>query len=425
MQLQLRRAFAAHGLAVSAFATLVLSGAAGDAAAQTKEYPDGHGGSVSFPLGDASFADALTSFVIGAPDGGPAASDPRTALGVPDYVAGPETGAVTLGCGGVLTASFTDNALIDVAGPDLYVFEVGPAIEPTSLAISSDGSIWTAVGMISGGKAEVDIGDFVPSGSVFRFVRLSDLRTDCSEYPGADIDAIGAIGAATKLSLDASVLFDSGKFALKPAATAALQGALAQIGRNSAPRLVVEGHTDSVGSDAANQTLSEQRAGAVAEWFAASGGIPAALIDVRGYGETQAVSTNDTDAGRAANRRVEVVILTEAPQPANGDKVLRQVVGLWSSTEGLMQLIRQGDIVTGSYGKDGRVEGTFTSETTLDGYWIESEANATCPTDRDGSPHWGRLRIDFADTGLDSLQATWGECDAAPDHGGWTGEKLR
>ncbi len=70
----------------------------------------------------------------------------------------------------------------------------------------------------------------------------------------------------------------------------------------------VYGHTDSTGSDAYNQTLSERRALSVANYLAAQG-VQQARIGTRGYGETQPIAPNDTDAGRAENRRVEVKIV--------------------------------------------------------------------------------------------------------------------
>ncbi len=95
-----------------------------------------------------------------------------------------------------MTLKFVDNVLIDVPGPDLYVFEVGPAVQPTELSISNNGATWINIGKISGGTAEVDISQFVKPGDEFYFVSVTDLKSDCSgEFPGADIDAVGAIGS--------------------------------------------------------------------------------------------------------------------------------------------------------------------------------------------------------------------------------------
>ena len=70
----------------------------------------------------------------------------------------------------------------------------------------------------------------------------------------------------------------------------------------------VYGHTDSTGSDAYNQDLSERRAGSVASYLESSG-VQSARFGTRGFGDTQPIASNDTDDGRAANRRVEIKIV--------------------------------------------------------------------------------------------------------------------
>jgi OOP family OmpA-OmpF porin len=71
-------------------------------------------------------------------------------------------------------------------------------------------------------------------------------------------------------------------------------------------RVSVEGHTDSIGSDAYNQRLSERRAKAVRDYMI-SQGIDASRITTRGFGESKPVADNKTAAGRAENRRVEII----------------------------------------------------------------------------------------------------------------------
>ncbi len=70
----------------------------------------------------------------------------------------------------------------------------------------------------------------------------------------------------------------------------------------------VYGHTDATGSAEYNQALSVRRATSVADYLAGHG-VQSARIGIRGYGETQPIATNETDAGRAANRRVEIKIV--------------------------------------------------------------------------------------------------------------------
>jgi hypothetical protein len=116
------------------------------------------------------------------------ARDPEVAVGPPDFSGNVDDGSfVSLGCNGVLTLQFTDNALIDVEGPDLYVFEVGPMVEAMSLEISEDGATWIDLGVISGGRAEVDLAGLVPAEASYRFVRLTDDGDGCgSRFAGMD-----------------------------------------------------------------------------------------------------------------------------------------------------------------------------------------------------------------------------------------------
>ena len=72
--------------------------------------------------------------------------------------------------------------------------------------------------------------------------------------------------------------------------------------------VVISGHTDSVGDDASNLRLSQRRAEAVRDYFVQQAGIDAKLLSVKGHGEAQPIADNGTEAGRARNRRVEVLV---------------------------------------------------------------------------------------------------------------------
>jgi outer membrane protein OmpA-like peptidoglycan-associated protein len=76
-------------------------------------------------------------------------------------------------------------------------------------------------------------------------------------------------------------------------------------------KLEVEGHTDSVGGEAYNQHLSEQRAGSVRDYLIQQGISGKDLSPAKGFGESQPVATNDTAAGRQRNRRVELIVSGE------------------------------------------------------------------------------------------------------------------
>ena len=134
------------------------------AAAQgaSKTYTDSRGKAIVFPLGtprSPTRSCRLPSAPLRrATRGGPIPKPPSARLTTTRSAWTPPSPAnVVLGCAGTLVVRFVDNVLLDVAGPDLYVFEVGPAIEPMRLAISPDGTAWTEVGDIRGGTAEIDI----------------------------------------------------------------------------------------------------------------------------------------------------------------------------------------------------------------------------------------------------------------------------
>jgi len=103
------------------------------------------------------------------------------------------------------------------------------------------------------------------------------------------------------------VLFDFGKYTLKPGAREKLAKISGIILAHPGLKLAVEGHTDSVGGDELNQRLSEQRANAVRDYLVEQG-VAQDSISARGFGKTQPVATNDTPTGRQQNRRVELVV---------------------------------------------------------------------------------------------------------------------
>jgi outer membrane protein OmpA-like peptidoglycan-associated protein len=113
---------------------------------------------------------------------------------------------------------------------------------------------------------------------------------------------------AVTIALDAAVLFDTGQAVLKPEARQTLHEAAERVKKFVDAPVAISGHTDNVGSDASNQTLSEHRASAVQQYFVTQEGIPVVRLTVKGYGESQPVADNRSEQGRARNRRVEVVI---------------------------------------------------------------------------------------------------------------------
>ncbi len=110
-----------------------------------------------------------------------------------------------------------------------------------------------------------------------------------------------------KLSLSNEVSFDFGRADIKPAFEPSLAKLTDVLQKYNRTTVQVVGHTDSVGSEASNQQLSERRAHAVASYLA-SNGVSSSRLRTEGRGEREPRDSNDTEAGRAINRRVEIYV---------------------------------------------------------------------------------------------------------------------
>jgi outer membrane protein OmpA-like peptidoglycan-associated protein len=106
------------------------------------------------------------------------------------------------------------------------------------------------------------------------------------------------------------VLFDTGKFSLRPQAREKLAKVAGIVAGHPGLRLAVEGHTDNVGGDDYNQQLSEQRGESVRDYLTGQG-MADGSVTSRGFGKTQPVASNETVEGRQQNRRVELVVSGE------------------------------------------------------------------------------------------------------------------
>jgi len=118
------------------------------------------------------------------------------------------------------------------------------------------------------------------------------------------------------VALPSGILFDTGKDALKPAAKDSLAKAAATLAK-SETTVIIQGHTDSSGSDGINQPLSERRANHVRD-FLVSNGLPGSRMSAVGYGSSRPAVPNDTEANRALNRRVQLEISPNAKLRAEG-----------------------------------------------------------------------------------------------------------
>lgn len=125
---------------------------------------------------------------------------------------------------------------------------------------------------------------------------------------------LAAAGAETRrteegilVNMKGDILFDTGKATLQGPAIEQLNQVGAILAKYPDDRILVVGHTDSVGDDAYNQRLSENRAKAV-KMQLLSAGVPAENVSTEGMGESQPIASNSTASGKAQNRRVEMRI---------------------------------------------------------------------------------------------------------------------
>jgi OOP family OmpA-OmpF porin len=103
------------------------------------------------------------------------------------------------------------------------------------------------------------------------------------------------------------IRFDSGRATIDPDSAGLLDRLIETALRCPTSNIEIAGHTDTDGEDASNQSLSEKRAQAVADYLVKAG-LPAGRFTAMGYGSTQPVAENDTDEGKAQNRRIEFVV---------------------------------------------------------------------------------------------------------------------
>jgi outer membrane protein OmpA-like peptidoglycan-associated protein len=150
------------------------------------------------------------------------------------------------------------------------------------------------IGAVVGGAAGAIIGDQMDR-------QAKELEQNIK---GATVERVGE---GIQVTFASGLMFDFDSDVVKPEARANLRELAASFHKYPDTDLVIIGHTDQVGTIDYNQALSERRARSAAAYLVGQG-VSGARIDARGLGETEPVASNDTEAGRAANRRVEVAI---------------------------------------------------------------------------------------------------------------------
>jgi len=170
----------------------------------------------------------------------------------------------------------------------------GAAVGGVIGAQSHNTAVGAIIGAAVGGAAGALIGDYMDK-------QAAELERDLENAK------IERIGEGIKITFDSGILFNIDSYVLSDASKSNLGDLSKTLQKYDDTNILVEGHTDSTGTDQHNKTLSEQRATAVADYLK-SYGVIGTRITTNGYGESQPVAENKTAEGRQQNRRVDIAI---------------------------------------------------------------------------------------------------------------------
>lgn len=206
-----------------------------------------------------------------------------------------------------VTAVFTAVALVAVVSAGSYSCATktqtgalvgagaGAVVGGAVGAAAGNTAVGAILGAAVGGAAGAVIGNYMDK-------QAEEMERDLE---GAKIVRVGE---GIKITFGSGLLFDVDKAELRPEARAELTDLARILNKYSDTNVLIEGHTDSSGSEDYNQTLSERRARSVSTFLAAQN-VDSRRFSVIGYGEMQPIAGNDTAAGRQQNRRVELAIM--------------------------------------------------------------------------------------------------------------------
>lgn len=162
------------------------------------------------------------------------------------------------------------------------------------------GAAWGAgIGAVLGGTAGAIIGN-----------KMDKQKAELEAIEGAQVETVNE-GEAIKVTFESGILYSTNSSTLNPASRSSLDRFATSLQNNPDTDVSIYGHTDSTGSDAINNPLSQKRAESVYNYLL-SKGISGNRIEFKGFGSAQPVADNNTVAGRSQNRRVEVFILPNA-----------------------------------------------------------------------------------------------------------------
>jgi OOP family OmpA-OmpF porin len=170
--------------------------------------------------------------------------------------------------------------------------DAGGGTTTGSMPIGNGRTLWLQVDVSNSGELYA-----------LTIVEEGELKQEVEFTAGGVAEALKTTGSVTVRN----ILFDTGKATILPESASALKVIADALKVEPTLKIEIQGHTDKVGISGANLKLSQDRAAAVKAYLVKTGGIDAARLTTAGLGDTQPIGDNNTEEGRAQNRRVELV----------------------------------------------------------------------------------------------------------------------
>ena len=201
-----------------------------------------------------------------------------------------------------------DNLKASVGAPGGFAAAVVPALGALSRLSTGTLVVSDREVRLSGDALYDAAASQIRAGLTKDFPQGFQLKADISvKPPSAPVDATVCQQLFSELLAKGNIRFESGRADILADSAGLLDGLIETALRCPAANIEIAGHTDADGDDASNQMLSEKRAQAVADYLVRAG-LPADRFTAVGYGSTQPVAANDTDEGKAQNRRIEFLV---------------------------------------------------------------------------------------------------------------------
>jgi len=233
--------------------------------------------------------------------------------------------AVTLTLTGYVPDNNVHAALVVAAGRKFFNEKV---VDNIKASLGAPSGFANAVGPALGALSRLSTGTLVVSdrevklsGDAFYDAAAAQIRAGLKDFPqgwqfkadisvkpaSAPVDGTVCQQLFSGLLAKGKIRFDSGRATIDPDSAGLLDRLIETALRCPSANIEIAGHTDADGEDGFNQALSEKRAQAVTD-FLVKAGLPAERFTAMGYGSTQPVASNDTDEGKAQNRRIDFVV---------------------------------------------------------------------------------------------------------------------